>query len=163
MTTETNVQNLKINTMTQAQYATITPSATELYMVTDAGSNYAFNDFSNVDSTGKKTANNWGIPNYSAGISMGLPTSPINTTTDTFTCPSAGMIAVAARKTNFGTSMYLRINNINVAQWVAYAAIDVTQHIPVAKDDVVLLVSDSTTVGDWYLEVQTFYPLKGEA
>lgn len=36
MTTDTPVQNLKINTMTQAQYATITPSSTELYMVTDS-------------------------------------------------------------------------------------------------------------------------------
>ena len=34
-TTDTTVNNLVINTMTAAQYATITPSATELYMVTD--------------------------------------------------------------------------------------------------------------------------------
>ena len=35
MTTETTVSNLIINTMTAAQYATITPSSTELYMITD--------------------------------------------------------------------------------------------------------------------------------
>ena len=34
-TTDTNVNNLIINTMTKATYDTITPSATELYMVTD--------------------------------------------------------------------------------------------------------------------------------
>lgn len=35
MTTETTISNLKINTMTQAQYNSITPSSTELYLVTD--------------------------------------------------------------------------------------------------------------------------------
>ena len=35
MTTDTTVSNLIINTLTRAQYATITPSATELYMVDD--------------------------------------------------------------------------------------------------------------------------------
>jgi len=35
MATETQVENLKINKLTKAQYATITPSATELYFVTD--------------------------------------------------------------------------------------------------------------------------------
>ena len=32
MSTETTVSNLKINKLTSAQYATITPSATELYL-----------------------------------------------------------------------------------------------------------------------------------
>lgn len=36
MTTETTVANLKINKLTQAQYSTITPSETELYMVVDS-------------------------------------------------------------------------------------------------------------------------------
>lgn len=35
MTTETFVNDLKINKLTSAQYATITPSATELYFITD--------------------------------------------------------------------------------------------------------------------------------
>lgn len=35
MTTETTVSDLKINKLTSAQYATITPSATELYFITD--------------------------------------------------------------------------------------------------------------------------------
>ena len=34
-TTDTTVNNLIINTLTAEQYATITPSETELYMVTD--------------------------------------------------------------------------------------------------------------------------------
>lgn len=36
MSTTTNVKQVKMNIMTQAQYSSITPSATELYMVTDA-------------------------------------------------------------------------------------------------------------------------------
>ena len=35
MTTTTTVSDLKINKLTSAQYATITPSATELYLITD--------------------------------------------------------------------------------------------------------------------------------
>lgn len=35
MTTQTTVSDLKINKLLSAQYATITPSATELYFVTD--------------------------------------------------------------------------------------------------------------------------------
>lgn len=35
MTTQTPVSDLKINKLTSAQYATITPSATELYFLTD--------------------------------------------------------------------------------------------------------------------------------
>lgn len=36
MTTTTNVSQVKLNVMTQAQYDAITPDATELYMITDA-------------------------------------------------------------------------------------------------------------------------------
>ena len=35
MTTQTTVSDLKINKLTSAQYATITPSNTELYFITD--------------------------------------------------------------------------------------------------------------------------------
>ena len=67
MTTTTNVKQTKLNIMTQAQYNSITPSATELYMVTDAQisyndltdkptipdtSNLANKDLSNLSSTG---------------------------------------------------------------------------------------------------------------
>lgn len=38
MSTETTVQNLKINKLTKAQYDTITPSATEAYELTDLSS-----------------------------------------------------------------------------------------------------------------------------
>ena len=36
MTTTTNAKQVKMNIMTQAQYDTITPSPTELYVLTDA-------------------------------------------------------------------------------------------------------------------------------
>ena len=36
MSTTTNVQQVKLNIMTQSQYNSITPTATELYVVTDA-------------------------------------------------------------------------------------------------------------------------------
>lgn len=38
MSTETSVQNLKINKLTKAQFDTITPSATEAYEITDLSS-----------------------------------------------------------------------------------------------------------------------------
>ena len=38
MSTETNVQNLKINKLTKTQFDTITPSATEVYELTDLSS-----------------------------------------------------------------------------------------------------------------------------
>lgn len=38
MATETQVANLKINTLTKAQYNTITPSATELYFTEEQSS-----------------------------------------------------------------------------------------------------------------------------
>lgn len=45
MTTTTNVQQVKLNVMTQSQYNSATKSATELYAITDATVNY--NDLSN--------------------------------------------------------------------------------------------------------------------
>lgn len=161
MATETNVQNLKINTMTQAQYATITPSATELYMVTDSGSNYAFNNMSNVDSTGKKAVDNWGCPNYSAGISMGLPTYPTSETTTTYTCPSAGIGKFWLFRAAVGYNVDIYVNNINVWSASALSAFGLTALIPLSKDDVVLVKTNGTS-NTW--EVATaFYPLKGEA
>lgn len=45
MTTTTNVSQVKLNIMTQAQYNSATKNTNELYMVTDATINY--NDLSN--------------------------------------------------------------------------------------------------------------------
>jgi len=56
-TTTTNVEQLKINVMTQQQYNTATKSATELYLVTDAKVDYA------TDVTNKPT-----IPSTAADV-----------------------------------------------------------------------------------------------
>ena len=162
MTTETNVQNLKINTMTQAQYSTITPSSTELYMVTDAGSNYAFNDMSNVDGTGKKTVDNWCSPDYSSGVSMGLPAQPTSATTTTYTCPSAGVCVIAAYQSTSGSNLFVDVNNVNIITHVAYNAMGVTTTFPVSKNDVVKAYTNYAGNG-WAMSTQTFFPLKGEA
>ena len=45
MTTTTNVEQVKINVMTNSQYTSATKNANELYMVTDASISY--NDLSN--------------------------------------------------------------------------------------------------------------------
>jgi len=280
-TTDTTVQNLIINTMTQAQYMTITPSSTELYMITDsvpgvvdqtfngtsanaqsgvaiAGANfiqntatgtgsliiggeasdrvgatsigylsvvgannttaigynsqatsqysitigrnsktsgasaiqigYGTNSTANTLSVGfynnssthynwqlldgttgiipnarlnSKAIDNWGCPDYSAGISMGLPTYPTSETTTTYTCPSAGIGKFWLLRAAVGYNVDIYVNNINVWSASALSAFGLTALIPLSKDDVVLVKTNGTT-NTW--EVATaFYPLKGEA
>jgi hypothetical protein len=56
MSTETTVQNLKINKLTKAQYDTITPSATEAYELTDLSS--ILDTIPSVDSALSTTSEN---------------------------------------------------------------------------------------------------------
>lgn len=68
-TTDTNLNNLIINTMTKATYDTITPSPTELYMVTDDP--LSSNDV--INALGYTPANNTDIDGF-----WTIPSSPIN-------------------------------------------------------------------------------------
>lgn len=58
MSTETTVQNLKINKVTKAQYDTITKSSTEAYEITDLGSVLDGKQSTLVSGTNIKTINN---------------------------------------------------------------------------------------------------------
>ena len=124
----------------------------------------ADNDLSNINasSSAKKMIDNWGCPDYSAGITMGLPANPLSSSTTTYTCPSAGVIKIHAYKSNAGGSLTLAINNNIIGLWTAYGAFGVTQVIPVSKNDVIKAYTDMSTEG-WNIQFQTFYPLKGEA
>jgi hypothetical protein len=74
-TTDTKVQNLIINTMDKATYDTITPSDTELYMITDEvitgndvinglGYTPADTSISNLTDTGKVTVSHLTCPSF---------------------------------------------------------------------------------------------------
>lgn len=74
-TADTNVQNLIINTMTKAMYDTITPSDTELYMITDEvitgndvinglGYTPVNTDLSNLSANGKAVIDGQWVWNY---------------------------------------------------------------------------------------------------
>ena len=61
MSTTTNVQQVKLNIMTQSQYNSATKSATELYMITDA-------------LTGTVTSVNNTSPDANGNVSLTIPT-----------------------------------------------------------------------------------------
>lgn len=87
MSTETTVQNLKINKLTKAQYDTITPSATEAYELTDLSSILDGKQATLVSGTNIKTINNTSllgsgnIDIQGGGSVKGAITSSTNLTT----------------------------------------------------------------------------------
>ena len=74
--TNTTTTELIINTLTRAQYATITPSATELYMVTDDDFYSAGNNISITNGTISAT--------YSAGQNVTINNGTISATNTTY-------------------------------------------------------------------------------
>ena len=80
-TTDTTVQNLVINQLSQAQYEGIlNPSSTELYLTPDES---AEKDLSNVNATGTSTGANWAMPSstyddLTVGASGATYTAPAN-------------------------------------------------------------------------------------
>lgn len=93
MSTETTVQNLKINKLTKAQFDTITPSATEAYELTDLSSILDGKQATLVSGTNIKTINNESILGSGnitisgGGSSSGL----VYTTTNPALTPSSGV------------------------------------------------------------------------
>lgn len=114
----------------------------------------------NASSLAKKTVDSWGCPDWSSGISMGLPTYPLSTTTTTFTCPSAGIGKFWLLRSSAGYNIEIYVNNISIWSASALSAFGLTALIPLSKNDVVLVKTNGTS-NTW--EVATaFYPLKGE-
>lgn len=105
------------------------------------------------------------MPDYSAGISMGL-TSPTSNTTNSFTAPSKGFIILSGYHLNVngnapnGLIVYLN-NHIILEKPISIGSnirTDFTLCIPVDKGDVINLYS---IINHFTLDSQNFFPAKG--
>lgn len=97
-------------------------------------------------------------PNYSSKVAMGLPTNPTSASTTTFTCPDNGWISIVAdRGSSAGNTIYIVINGTTVTLFPAHFAYYVGQaFLPVRKNDIILLKTDSTST-TWTVRQQDFY------
>jgi hypothetical protein len=126
-------------------------------------SNLANKDLSNITSTGKKTVDNWGCPDYSAGISMGFPVKPLSTTTTTYTCPSAGTVYIWAIQRSNGGVIQTYVNGVEILAGASFGmASNTSATFPVGQSDVITIKTTEATE-TWEIKTQKFYPLKGEA
>ena len=126
-TTDTPVQNLIINTMTQAQYATITPSETELYMVTDG----VISSSDVITALGYTPYNSSNPSGYQANV---LETVKVNGTALTATSKTVDITLPAALTVDTALSstsenpvqnkvIYTALSNkVNISDYVAYTA-----------------------------------------
>lgn len=113
----------------------------ELTNIISELSNKANNDLSNINasSSAKETIVGWGIPDYSAGISISL---------DPYTTPKKGLIQ--KQLSTGGSSSTIRVNNVQILRQGTAGATDVTYLFFVDKNDII----EGANGG-------TFYPLKG--
>ena len=101
----------------------------------------------NPSSTAKETIVGWGIPDYSAGISISLP----------YTAVKKGVVSVGAHKGNTGTN-YLYINDNKVSgNYNSTSSFFTCLSGEYIVDSGDIISSDSA----WVFDVLIFYPMKG--
>ena len=113
MSTTTNVNQVKLNIMTQSQYNSATKSATELYMITDA-------------LTGTVTSVNNTSPDANGNVSLTIPTvnnatltvTQNGTSVGTFTANSSTDTTIALTDTTYtaGTGIGITSSEISINQ-----------------------------------------------
>ena len=108
-------------------------------------------DASNFTATGKQTVVGWGMPDYTAGISI----TSYKSANNKFTAPCDGIITVAYLTTNASGLPY-----INDSQFGSYnigeVVVDITQ--PINKGDTFFCATINNQAGSG---CNKFYPLKG--
>lgn len=92
-TTDTNVQNLIINTMTKAIYDDITPSATELYLITDESPITSSDVTTALDYTPQDSST---AVTHTASTAVGNSTTPVYIASNgTATACSRSLLAIS--------------------------------------------------------------------
>lgn len=103
------------------------------------------------------------MPDYSSETAMGLPASPLSTTTATFTCPCDGYILVHADRSTAGNRFYIDLthNGITITrEGVSYSTDYYDCFMPVAKGTKVRFYTN-TTSATWSVTRQYFYKAMG--
>jgi len=101
----------------------------------------------NVDATGKATAVGWGMPDYSAGVSMGI--TNINRT---YTAPTNGFCILGIDASSSKIKTFVNGNEVGIC-----ITSTSQQIIPVDVGDVLTLGAESIDAFD----IAIFYPMKG--
>jgi len=110
-----------------------------------------------IDAEGRARIVGWGMPDYTAGVNMGL-----STTENSFACPSAGIVVIETAGFN-NVYAYLRINGVvmfnKTSNANSYNAVGMGVW-PVSKGDVCVYKSGYThTFAGTHTAI--FYPLVG--
>lgn len=136
MTTTTNVEQVKLNVMTKAQYNAATKANDELYFVTDE--QFANTDLSNLTATGKEVCANMAMPSDRyVDLTLGA-------TDATYTAPADGYFALSSI---FNTNGYLHMyrQGIRYGNTLGYSTGRwVDSFIPVAKGQTVQIQYNGT-------------------
>lgn len=157
-TKDTVVQELVVNTLTQAQFDAAKEAGTlspyELYGTPDTTSEQLKNKLDvgleNAVAETKTTIVGWGIPDYSAGVSF---TPAVGTT---FTAPSDGIALVYLSVT--GGNGNLVFNGTTIGLFGGSNANHNNFLLPVNKGDIITVTMNVGAIGN---SIGNFYPLKG--
>ena len=138
MSTTTQVSDLKINKMTSAQYATITPSPTELYFITD-DNGITSSDITNA--LGYTPYNATNPSGYQANV---IETVKVNGTVQTVTTKTVNLTIPAAPTVN-NSNMVIQRNGTAVGTFTANqsAASTINITVPTTAADVGALPSST--------------------
>ncbi len=120
-------------------------------------------DANNFSEAGRDSIINMIMPDYTSEIAMGLPASPLSTTTTTFTCPCDGYILVHADRSTAGNRFYIDLTHNGVTitrEGVSYSTDYYDCFMPVAKGTKVRFYT-SATAASWSVTRQYFYKAMG--
>ena len=148
MSTTTQVSDLKINKMTSAQFATITPSETELYFITDD------NGITSTDVTNALGYTPYNATNPSGYQANVIETVKVNGTALTPSTKTVNITIPAAPTVN-DANMVIQRNGTSVGTFTANqsSASTINISVPTTASDVGAL-PDTTTIGDANLVIQ---------
>lgn len=112
-------------------------------------------DLSDVTQIGKETVVGWGMPDYSSGVSIPVPTSE-----ETYTAPSAGIYFLSYASPSSVSQKHILVNGYNAYAYQYTSASNSIYDclIMVDKDDV---ISSDTTNRPGDIRDSIFYPVKG--
>ncbi len=156
--TSADVTKLKVNRLTAAEYATITPSDTELYFVTDAEVGVSWGDITGTLSsqTDLQTALNakYDTSNPSGYQANVVETIKVNGTALTPTTKTVN-ITIPAQQTVGNANMVIQRNNTAVGTFTANqtSASTINISVPTQASDIGAL-PDTTTIGSGNLVIQ---------
>lgn len=120
-------------------------------------------DCTNISAAGVSKFISLMMPDYTSEIPLGLPASPLSTTTTTFTAPCDGYVLIHADRSAAGNRIFIDLTKDGITitrEGVGYTADSFDMFMLVEKGTNIRAYTN-TTSATWSITRQYFYKMKG--